>query len=93
MEQVLERHFPVEPLLKLDAITKYKSQLSPWLTSFARKDEVFFPEKYERVGGHWVRVDGEARADGSRVNREGPFVEQTDWGDGGFAGVNVVPAQ
>ena len=80
---------PVDPLLKLAAITKYTSQLSPWLTSFARKDEVFFPEKLERIGAHWVRVGGEARPDGSRVNREGHFVEVARWGTEGFAGVEV----
>jgi len=47
----------VDPLLKLAAIQKYTSQLSPWLTSFARKDEVFFPERYVREGNRWVTTD------------------------------------
>ena len=47
----------VNPMLKLSAIEKYRSQLSPWLTSFARKDEVFFPEKYSRKGKKWVSAD------------------------------------
>lgn len=45
---------PVDSLRKLEAIQKYTSQLSPWLTSFARKDELFFPEKYAREEGRWV---------------------------------------
>lgn len=53
LAETIER-FPVDPLKKLAAIKKYTSQLSPWLTSFARKDETFFPEKYVRVGDHWV---------------------------------------
>lgn len=44
----------IDPLLKLEAIRKFTSQLSPWLTSFARKDEVFFPERYVREGEHWT---------------------------------------
>ena len=44
----------VDPLRKLEAIKKYTSQLSPWLTSFARADELFFPEEYTREGGRWI---------------------------------------
>lgn len=39
---------PIDPILKLSAIQMYRSQLSPWLTSFARADEVFFPEPGQR---------------------------------------------
>jgi LmbE family N-acetylglucosaminyl deacetylase len=52
----------VDPMLKLSAIEKYRSQLSPWLTSFARRDEVFFTERYSRRGNRWVSTD-EAPAD------------------------------
>ncbi len=45
---------PVDAQRKLAAINTYRSQVSPWLTSFARKDEVFFLETYERKDGHWV---------------------------------------
>ncbi len=52
---------------KLSVITTYVSQ-SPadieadWLASFARTDEVFWPERYERDDGHLVQSpdDGEA---------------------------------
>jgi LmbE family N-acetylglucosaminyl deacetylase len=50
----LSERVAVDPLLKLAAIQKYVSQLSPWLTSFARKDEVFFPESYVRKEGRWL---------------------------------------
>lgn len=46
----------VDPFRKLAAIEKYTSQLSPWLTSFARKDETFFPETYVRERDRWVGV-------------------------------------
>ena len=82
---------PVEPSRELEAIEKYKSQLSVWLTSFARTDEVFFPEKYVREGTHWVRTDGQTRPDGVHVNREGAFDELTRWGESGFVGVEVRP--
>ncbi len=45
---------PVDAQRKFAAINLYRSQLSPWLTSFARKDEVFFVETYERKDGRWV---------------------------------------
>jgi len=45
---------PIDAQRKLAAINLYRSQVSPWLTSFARKDEAFFPETYERKDGHWV---------------------------------------
>ena len=80
---------PVDATRKLAAITKYTSQLSPWLTSFARPDEVFFPEQYVREGGHWVRAGGKTRADGVHVNREGGFDELTRWSELGFAGIEV----
>lgn len=84
---------PVDAARKLEAITKYASQLSPWLTSFARKDEVFFPEQYVREGGHWARAGGDPLPDGARVNREGAFEEVTRWSDSGFGGVEVTPRQ
>lgn len=80
---------PVNAQHKLDAITRYTSQLSPWLTSFARKDEVFFPEKYERVADRWVRTGGAQRPDGGRVNRDGEFEELSRWSPDGFQGVEV----
>ncbi|MEQ1731467.1 MAG: PIG-L family deacetylase [Vicinamibacterales bacterium] len=80
---------PVNAQHKLAAITRHTSQLSPWLTSFARKDEAFFPEKYERVADHWVRTGGVERSGGVRVNREGDFDELTRWGEDGFQGVEV----
>jgi LmbE family N-acetylglucosaminyl deacetylase len=47
----------VDPMLKLTAIERYRSQLSLWLTSFARNEEVFFPEKFSRRGKRWVSSD------------------------------------
>lgn len=49
-----DERVPIDAQRKLAAINLYRSQLSPWLTSFARKDEVFFLETYERKDGHWV---------------------------------------
>lgn len=86
---VATERIPVNAQHKLDGIMRYASQLSPWLTSFARKDEVFFPEKYERAGDRWVRIGGAQRPDGIRVNREGEFEELTRWGADGFEGVEV----
>ncbi len=80
---------PVDPLIKLEAIKKYTSQLSPWLTSFARRDEVFFPERYVRAGQRWVRAGGKQREDQAHANREGEFLELTRWTDAGFKGVEV----
>lgn len=79
----------IDPLIKLEAIKKYTSQLSPWLTSFARRDEVFFPERYVRAGQRWVRAGGKQREDQALANREGEFVELTRWTDTGFKGVEV----
>lgn len=45
---------PIDAQRKLAAIKLYRSQLSPWLTSFARKDEVFYLETYERKDGRWA---------------------------------------
>ncbi|MDP1823930.1 MAG: PIG-L family deacetylase [Archangium sp.] len=81
--------FPVNAQRKLDAITRYTSQLSPWLTSFARKDETFFPESYERIAERWVRTEGSQRPDGARLNREGEFEEVARWSADGFEGVEV----
>lgn len=88
-EYLPTERLPVDAARKLAAIDKYTSQLSPWLTSFARKDEVFFPERYVREGKRWVRVGGEQKPGGIRVDREGSFEELTFWTDAGFAGIEV----
>ena len=88
-EYLPTERLPVDARKKLEAIDKYTSQLSPWLTSFARKDEVFFPEKYVREGKRWVRIGGEQSGPGLRIDREGTFQELTRWTDAGFEGVEV----
>lgn len=54
-------HLPVDARLKFTAITRYESQTGPapqndWLAGFARTEEDFFPEKFERFDGKWLRV-------------------------------------
>ncbi len=80
---------PVNAERKRQAIAKYSSQMSPWLTSFARADEVFYPEKYVRKPGRWVRTGSEERTSGVFVNREGGYEEITRWNAQGFAGIEV----
>lgn len=83
--QPLERN-RIDAGKKLVAIAKHVSQAgtdprSNWLSSFARADEVFFPERYERVGGRWQRrplvVNG--------------YREQDTWGPDGFSATEVLP--
>lgn len=80
---------PVDAQGKLMAISQYASQVSPWLGSFARRDEVFYPERYVRKAGRWVRAGGKARSNQEWANREGDFEELTSWNESGFAGVQV----
>lgn len=52
---------PIDGRRKGALLMHYGSQLGPvplddWLMSFARSNEVFFPERYERRGPHWVPV-------------------------------------
>lgn len=80
---------PIDAQHKLRIIGAYRSQLSPWLMSFARSDEVFFTESYVRDGTRWVRTGGRPAAGGAWVIPEGEFEEWTRWGERGFMGVEV----
>lgn len=76
----------VDAELKLAAIAKHVSQASPdattnWLSSFARKEEVFFPERYERKDGKWQRVSGVPHG----------YSEHDVWGPEGFSASEVQP--
>jgi LmbE family N-acetylglucosaminyl deacetylase len=82
----------VDPKLKLAAIQRYASQVSPWLTSFARPDEVFWTERYVRDGTRWV-AEGSRTVEGRVVTRGRGYDEVTRWGVEGFAGLEVVPAR
>ncbi|MFO0593973.1 MAG: PIG-L family deacetylase [Myxococcaceae bacterium] len=78
----LER-LSIDPLKKLNAIAVYVSQTGPdakanWLSSFARVDEVFFPERYVRQQNHWERAEPTPGV-----------TEQDRWGPDGYAGLEV----
>ncbi len=59
---------PVDASWKLALITHYPSQTGPepvrnWLASFARPNELFFPERYEREGARWVHAPAGAASE------------------------------
>lgn len=81
----LERN-PIDAQQKLSAIAKHLSQAGPdatsnWLSSFARAEEIFFPERYERVDGRWQR----------RPLAVHGYREVDTWGPDGFAATEVLP--
>lgn len=70
----------VDAAWKLGLITRYRSQTGPaptgdWLASFARRDEAFFPESYQRLGGRWVRAPLEETRVLAVVEGPGPLHE------------------
>jgi LmbE family N-acetylglucosaminyl deacetylase len=51
----------VDAKWKLEVLSQHPSQTGPkpmadWLASFARREEVFFPERLSRFKGHWART-------------------------------------
>lgn len=79
---------------KLALITNYHSQTGPqpradWLASFARKEEVYFDERYVRVGGHWVQAESSPGTPGERALAVGEFIEWNRWGPDGFSAAGV----
>lgn len=66
LPEPLERYLPserlhVDPRLKTQVIALYPSQTGPslysdWLSAFARREEIFYPERYVREGERWVRA-------------------------------------
>lgn len=56
-----KERLPVDARWKLEIISEYPSQTGPkpandWLAGFARREEVFFPERLSRSKGHWART-------------------------------------
>ena len=85
---------PIDPERKFELITRYHSQTGPqprqdWLASFARKDEVYFDERYVRVGNRWVQAASIAQGPGERRLDVGGYEEWNRWGPEGFAGAGV----
>ncbi|MFT3707041.1 MAG: PIG-L family deacetylase [Archangium sp.] len=76
---------------KLAMIAFYRSQTESddattnWLSSFARKDEITFPERYERRVDRWVQVGSHSRDANTRVLDTGDgFVEFNRWSPEGL---------
>lgn len=95
-----DERVPVHASAKLEWLSKFESQLdqplqADWLSSFARRDELFFTESYERKAGRWVTrdaaVEGDARSLTSRA-RHGSFIERCTWRED-FTSVVVEPAR
>lgn len=81
---------------KLQLIRSYASQLDPWLLSFARSNEVFYTEKYEKQRGRWVTSSGQWRAPNLHVKTMAGFEEQSTWNEAGYAEYKLLrrePAQ
>ncbi len=79
---------------KLTAIGKYTSQAGTqprldWLSSFARREEAFFTERYVREGPRWVQEGSRAISPTERVKAMGSFEEWNQWGPEGFAAAGV----
>lgn len=75
---------------KLAAIGFYTSQAGTqpkldWLASFARREEVFFTERYVRAGQRWVQAGSIAKSDNERSLQRDGFEELNVWGPDGFA--------
>lgn len=85
---------PIDPERKLDLITRYHSQTGPqprqdWLASFARKEEVYFDERYVRLDGRWVQAASVATSRDERRLEAGAYEEWNAWGPNGFSGAGV----
>jgi hypothetical protein len=82
---------PIDAQQKLAAIARYRSQTESddpttnWLSSFARREEITFPERYRRVDGRWVMRHARPLDPDTRVYEVGGFVELNRWGPEGFA--------
>jgi hypothetical protein len=65
-----------------------------WLSSFARRDEAFFSERFERRAGRAVTV-GAICDDAAQTCsvRRGAFVESSTWSSSGFSGASVHAAE
>lgn len=91
-----DERFPADAQHKLAAIAFYTSQAgtrprTDWLSSFARKEEVFFTERYVREGSRWVQAGSTATNENERVLHRGAFDELNVWGSEGFLGAKVIP--
>jgi LmbE family N-acetylglucosaminyl deacetylase len=97
---------PTDAHRKLALISKYPSQTGAvvtedWLSSFARPEEVFFPEQYERRDGHWLRTAVTRApaplhaADGTTLRLDPRpdehVTERTLWGPEGLLELTVLP--
>ncbi len=91
-----DERIPVDAQRKLLFIARYTSQAGnepqqDWLSSFARREEVFFTERYVREGARWVQAGSTPRSATERVLAVGTYEEWNQWGADGFAAAGVRP--
>lgn len=90
----------VDANAKLKWLGRYQSQLDgaltqDWLSSFARTDEAFFTERYERRRGRWLTLNASLDLNGASATsrtRRGSFIERCTWSKD-FTSVVLEPVQ